>query len=123
MNGSVNEKSIDQEFTALHLAVHGDIDNERLVTAIMKHTEINVNEKDVDGWTPLHHACHRCFFKSVVALQNADFCCTNNDGDTPLHLAIKGKHTEIFSALNECDTFKDAYFEQPKFLEATVSIV
>jgi ankyrin repeat protein len=113
----VNGKSRGQEFTALHLAVRGDGDNDRLVFTLLRHPQIDVDVKDSDDWTPLHHACHRGLCKSIVALQNADFCLLNHEGDSPLHLAAANQHTAIFSALFESETFKKKYIRDPSFPE------
>ena len=117
MNGSSN----DQEYTALHLAVRGDTDSDRLVSVLLEHPQIDMNVKDSDDWTPLHHACHRGFCRTVVALQNADFCCLNHEGDSPLHLAASNQHFDIFSALFECKSFRERYRGNPKFLAVKVS--
>lgn len=112
----VNGKSNGQEFTALHLAVRSDIDNDRLVSLLLQHPKIDVNAADADDWTPLHHACHRGFTKTVVALLNADFCHLNHEGDSPLHLAASNQHTAIFSDLYECEPFSKRYCGNPEFL-------
>jgi ankyrin repeat protein len=114
---SVNGKSTSgQEFTALHLAVRCDSDNDALVTLLLQHPQIDINVTDADDWTPLHHACHRGFYKTVVALQNADFCRINHEGDSPLHLAASSHYTTIFSELRECESFCKKYSKKPEFL-------
>ena len=118
---SVNAKSKDQEFTALHLAVRGDMDNDKLVSALLRHPKIERDVRDSDDWTPLHHACHRGLINSVLALQNANFCCVNYEGDSPLHLAAANQHAAIFSALSKCESFRKKYVGNPELLEAKVS--
>ena len=71
----VNGRSKAEGLTALHLAVQGETDNDRLVSVLLQHRHIDVDARDADEWTPLHHACYRGFYRTVVALQNADFCC------------------------------------------------
>ena len=52
-----------------------------------------VNPKDVRGWTPLHHQCASVSAREEVVkylLDNgADLQAVTNDGDTPLHLAMR----------------------------------
>lgn len=116
----VNERSKDEGYTALHLAVQGDTDNDELVSILLQHPHIDINARDADERTPLHHACHRGFSKSVVALQKADFCCRNHEGDSPLHLAASNQHSAIFSALFECKAFKETYCGNPDFIDVKV---
>ena len=111
----VNDKSKDKGFTALHLAVRGDYENERLVLALLRHPNVQLDVRDSDDWTPLHHACYRGFCKSVVALQNANFCCLNHEGDSPLHIAAANQHTDIFCALSQCTTSNRMY-RQPYYV-------
>ena len=119
----MNEKSTSgQEFTALHFAVRSDNDNDALVNLLLQHPLIDINVMDADDWTPLHHACHRGFYKTVVALQNADFCRLNHEGDSPLHLAASSHHITIFSKLKECESFCTKYCESPEFLGLKVKI-
>ncbi|CAI8040068.1 Transient receptor potential cation channel subfamily A member 1 homolog [Geodia barretti] len=114
----INEKSKEKEFTALHLAVRGDNENDRLVLALLRHPKVELDVKDSDDWTPLHHACYRGFCNIVIALQNANFCCLNHEGDSPLHIAAANQHTAIFTALSQCQTFKETYAGNRVFLEA-----
>ena len=57
----------------------------------------------------------------MIALQNANFCCLNHEGDSPLHIAAANQHTAIFTALSQCQTFKETYAGNRVFLEAKVS--
>ena len=117
----VNKKSTSgQEFSALHIAVRSDNDNDALVKLLLQHPLIDMNVTDADDWTPLHHACHRGFHKAVVALQNADFYRINHEGDSPLHLAASSHHITIFSKLKECESFCTKYREKPEFLRLKV---
>ena len=95
----VNERSKDHEqATALHLAVKGDSDNDGLVSTLLQHLKIDTNIQDAEKWSPLHHACQRGFSKSVLALHCADFCCLDNEGDSPLHLAASYQpvHSDLY---------------------------
>ena len=101
--------------------MRGDTDNERLVSALVHHPKIDLNVRDSDDWTPLHHACHRGLCKSVIVLQDAQFCCLNYERDSPLHLAAANQHSDIFAALYESESFRTKYVGNPEFLEMKVS--
>ena len=118
----MNGRSKGYGFTALHLAVQDDDDNDQLVSALMRHPRIDVNVRDADGRTPLHHVCQRGLCKTVVTLQNVDFCCHNIGGYSPLHLAASNHHSALFSALSECESFKERYTGSPEFLGVRVRI-
>ena len=102
------------------MAVMGDEENERLISALLKHLRIGKNVQDANGWTPLHHACQRGFWMAVSALQCADFCCVNSDEDSPLHLAVSNQHTKIFEELAESEAFQMRYVNNPIFTEVKV---
>ena len=102
------------------MAVMGDEENERLISALLKHPRIGINVQDANGWTPLHHACQRGFSRAVSALQCADFCCVNSDGDSPLHLAVSKQHTNIFEELEKSEAFRTRYANDPIFTEVKV---
>ena len=118
----VNEKSSDQRLTALHLTVMGETDDDRLVSALLKHPRIDVNVCDGEDRTPLHHACQRGFSKAVSALNLADFCSLDCDGDSPLHLAASNQCTAIFDALSQCETFRTRCTNDPSFTKLKASI-
>ena len=102
------------------MAVTADKENERLISVLLKHPRIGINVQDANGWTPLHHACQRGFLRVVSALQHADFCCVNNDEDSPLHLAVSNQHTKIFDYLAECEAFQKEYVNNSIFTEVKV---
>ena len=102
------------------MAVTGDKENERLVSALLKHPKIGMNVQDANGWTPLHHTCQQGFWMAVSALQHADFCCVNSDEDSPLHLAVSNHHTKIFEELAESEAFQTRYANNPTFIEVKV---
>ena len=116
----MNDTSKDQGLTALHIIVRGETDNERLVSTLLNHPRINVNVQDGEKWTALHHLCQRGFPGAVLSLQTADFCCLNQEGDSPLHLAAANLHSNIFSRLAECESFKTRYRNNPCFTELKV---
>lgn len=114
-NTVVNGKtSTNQEFTALHMAARGG--HLGLVNTLLQHPLINVNITDSDDCTPLHHACYHGYTDIVMALHDANFCCTNQGGDSPLHLAVSNHHFGVFLALKECEPFSEKYSRNPQFI-------
>ena len=73
----------------------------------------SVNGKTTGGqeFTPLHLA---------VRSDNDNDCLVtvllNHEEDSPLHLAASSHHTTIVSKLSECESFRQKYRENPKFL-------
>ena len=61
----------------------------------------DINSKDHDGWTPLHHAAKEDQSKIASSFLKNDTHpnVKDNDGLTPLHLAAGSGHTEIVSLL------------------------
>ena len=62
-----------------------------------------VNDRDGNGWTPLHYAA-ASGKDTLMALQillefQADFDLKNRKGETPLHVACAGRHIESASEL------------------------
>ena len=97
--------------TPLHMAVcSGDIE---LVEALLNHSNIKVDSRDYNKWTPLHHACSKGSADIVIALckKGAKFCIANNDGDYPLHLAAAHNHATVFSSLENHQSFTEMYTE------------
>ena len=88
----------------------GNVD---LVNTLLSHSNITVDSKDHNEWTPLHHACAKGFVQIVIALCNkeAKFCTANKDGDYPLHLAAAHNHVAVFSSLKNHQHFTQIYLE------------
>ncbi len=70
-----------------------------MVEFLLRHTGIDVNQKDDEGWTLLHELAktHRVGMAvHVLRLPNARLSAASASGDTPLHLAIE--HHQIAMA-------------------------
>ena len=75
----------------------GNIDRVRELIA----AGANVNQQDIDGWTPLHLAAyngHQAVVQALIAA-GADVNQQDNDGRTPLHRAACYGHQEVVQAL------------------------
>ena len=75
-----------------------------VLQALIKHDRANLEVEDADGNTPLHTiSCKKGkhIFKSVKCLlsHGASAKATNNDGDTPLHLACRTGSAKSVEAL------------------------
>jgi ankyrin repeat protein len=72
--------------------------NEYYVNRILTLTQ-NVNHRDNDGKTALHHAASRG--RSIIDLVNygADVTIADNDGNIPLDIAIRCNHSNVVSQL------------------------
>ena len=117
---TVNDKSKDEGVTALEIAARHRVENEQLFHCLLAHPHIDVNVQSSDKWTPLHYLCQRGFARSVSCLRYANFCCLNEEGDSPLHLAAANHHFAIFTVLSEIDSFQARYKDDPAFTEMKV---
>lgn len=78
-------------YTPLHLAVQGD---ERILHALLKHEDVDVNFRNEDDNTPLHYFCAK--FRSpnvkepftLFMDKKVNINAQNKNGETPLHKAI-----------------------------------
>jgi len=63
----------------------------------------NINEKDNDGYTPLHIACNKGNLDMVKLLieKGCNINEKNNNGNTPLHTACYKRHLDIVTLLIE----------------------
>jgi ankyrin repeat protein len=85
--------------------------NRPLITAVLARDPIrlraaieaggDVNERDKDGRTPLHHACieNDQTIVDLLLASKADVAPVDNDGWTPLHFAARNHHVEIVRTL------------------------
>ncbi|CAJ1099294.1 E3 ubiquitin-protein ligase MIB2-like [Octopus vulgaris] len=63
---------------------------------------VAVNPRSLNGRTPLHLACSQGYFHTVELLlghNGIDANVVNNDGDTPLHEAVRERNNELVSLL------------------------
>ena len=116
----MNDKSKDEGVTALHIAARHTVENEKLFRCLLGHPHIDVNAQSRDKWTPLHYLCQRGFARSVSCLHYGHFCCLNEEGDSPLHLAAANHHYSIFTVLSETNSFQTRYKDDPAFTEMKV---
>ncbi|PCH33866.1 ankyrin [Wolfiporia cocos MD-104 SS10] len=81
------------------LAISGD--TQQLLSFLGAHHEVDVNETDENGYTPLHLACDRGHTKVVELLlsRGADPSIKDPDGLTALELAEISGHDTIMSIL------------------------
>ena len=71
------------------------------VTATVLGSDLDLNERDANGRTPLHNAVFRdnTHYVSVLLLFNADVNVEDNDGASPMHLAISLRKAHVVSLL------------------------
>lgn len=88
----LNQKQIEENLdwqgaTALHVAASKGYS--KVISTLLQIPNIDVNFRDVDGWTPLHAAVHWGSKTACELLTDAgaDFDIKNNNGQTPCDLA------------------------------------
>ncbi|MDP2204769.1 MAG: ankyrin repeat domain-containing protein [Alphaproteobacteria bacterium] len=91
-------KTDAEKRSALHLAARGGQTD--FCTFLLNVTDIDINARDKDGWTPLHHACAREKTAVVKMLieRGADLTAVDNDGLTPLHRAMDTRSDDVIDA-------------------------
>ncbi|WP_143688784.1 ankyrin repeat domain-containing protein [Wolbachia endosymbiont of Laodelphax striatellus] len=93
----------DQHYysTLLNLAVAND--HLKIVKYLVDNKNVNLDQKNNNGKTPLHHATLASSLKTVKALleNGADINAKDNNGRTPLHWATFNHRVEIIKALLE----------------------
>lgn len=91
--------------TLLMLAVNSEHTNDSSVVELLCHHDgIDVNARDVDDWTALHHACHLKNLSAVSVLLRsgkAQVDLTDNGGQTAVLLACCRKDAGIVRLLAE----------------------
>jgi hypothetical protein len=92
--------------TALHMAAANG--NVEIVRALCEVDDVDLNKRDVFGYTPLHLACYSIHLnrdkviKILLAYEQTDVNAVAKELGyylTPLHLAVKAKSTEIVDML------------------------
>ena len=92
---------MDNSLTFLNACRNGQ---KSIVQIFLKKGGIDVNKRDAEGNTPLHHAClngHRDIV-SLLLENKADPAAVNNKSETPLHAAAKNGNKEILERLLDC---------------------
>jgi ankyrin repeat protein len=81
-------KKLRRGRTLLHIAA--SLGMERLVTILLRNTDLDVNAKDDMGWTPLALACRKGSPQLLTTFleAGADIETANDTLDRPLHLAL-----------------------------------
>lgn len=85
--------------TVMHMAAQGDRPNVLLYFKEKYH--MNINQKDINGSTPLHWACYTSSENAINFLLSwiDDVNITDNKGQTPLHIAIFSDRINIIKKL------------------------
>ena len=79
-------------------------DHTEMVSLLLSHPEIKINEKDMWGSTALHVGCTRGSTESLnllLALPGLELNERNNAGLTPVMVAIHWGHSEVVRALTQ----------------------
>jgi len=112
----LNQKKIDETLdwqgaTALHVAAAKGYN--KVISTILQIGSVDVNVRDVDGWTPLHAAVH---WGSKTACEllteaGADFDLKNSNGQTPCDLA----EPEFVKTAENCRKRSKELAKKPNF--------
>ncbi len=89
MAHGANPRKVDTDGrNALHLAARGGY--EGFINLMIDKAGVDINARDKNGWTALHHACatEKPLAIALLIAKGADVNATDNDGMTPLHRAM-----------------------------------
>jgi len=96
-NLNVNwSNEIDEGSTALIIAC--DNGHDSIVSILLTHPDIDVNQKDLNGWTPFNCACFAGSTSCVRLLLNDSRVTLNQTteyGNTPLYWAARQGHLDV----------------------------
>ena len=131
----INKSIIDEEGkTSLHIAsIYNNIDFIKALLTKENLATININIKDMSGYTPLHYACQSCNSEIVDFLIHCgcDINCLTDYDQNPLHIICIGPRENndltisnsksIISNLidNGCDVHKKDKFQKEPIHYAT----
>ena len=89
----------ESELTPLHLASLGG--QLEVAELLLEDARTKVNGRDVDGWTALHMAAYIGYIQVAHLLiqGGANFDHKNDEGNTPLDVALANRHTAIANLL------------------------
>ena len=79
-------------------------DHTEMVSLLLSHPEIKINEKAIMGSTALHFGCingSRDSLDLLLALPGLELNERNRAGDTPVMMAIRRGHSEVVRALTQ----------------------
>eukprot|EP01129_Flabellula_baltica_P011773 TRINITY_DN5205_c0_g1_i3.p1 TRINITY_DN5205_c0_g1~~TRINITY_DN5205_c0_g1_i3.p1 ORF type:complete len:487 (+),score=95.27 TRINITY_DN5205_c0_g1_i3:772-2232(+) len=94
----INESVTDKKLSYLHIA------SEHNQTEILEYLILNganLSSTDINGNTPLHHSikCGSLLSSALLLLRAADINLRNNEGESPLDLAIKYEDADAVTLL------------------------
>lgn len=93
--GANVRKTDAEERSALHLAARSG--NAGFCEFLLDKSDIDINVRDKQEWTPLHHACVREKTLAVKTLieRGADLTAVDSEGYTPLHRAMAERSDDV----------------------------
>ena len=95
----ISVKTVDQTDILMNCIYSDDI---KVVEYIFsKYPDLELNNQDIEGMTPLHISIELCNFEifSLLIKKNAHVNIFNNSGDAPLHTAVTLGLTEFVKTL------------------------
>ncbi|CAB9518383.1 ANK [Seminavis robusta] len=89
------------EFTGSFVVAveYGHVD---VVKDLLENAGVDVNAKEINGWTALHYAAsygHVAVVETLLEQANVDVLVKTNTGDTALHHAVMDRHVDVVKIL------------------------